>query len=170
MDDIRCNIFKDSTISFRLIWIGAILLCNGFCLLTTISFWERYLTNPTVISLERDYLDFNFTFPPITLCLKDRLNKTAMREFLIEKHYNETQIKDPDVIQFFEKLVNIKTENLREFTLLDKHYFEIDEFLEVSHWVGSSIKFIEFNFQIMMRVSNKIVWNTTFSNPRETIR
>lgn len=93
-----------------------------------------------------------------------------MREFLIEKHYNETQIKDPDVIQFFEKLVNIKTENLREFTLLDKHYFEIDEFLEVSHWVGSSIKFIEFNFQIMMRVSNKIVWNTTFSNPRETIR
>ena len=32
-------------------------------------FWLRYLYNPSVVSIERDYIDWNTTFPSLTLWL-----------------------------------------------------------------------------------------------------
>jgi Amiloride-sensitive sodium channel len=46
-------------------------------------FWRRYLYNPTVVIIDRDYLNRNITFPPITLCLRNKLNETAMDEMLM---------------------------------------------------------------------------------------
>lgn len=45
-------------------------------------FWKRYLYNPTVVTIDRDYLNRNITFPPITLCLRNKLNETAAEELL----------------------------------------------------------------------------------------
>jgi hypothetical protein len=46
-------------------------------------FWRRYLYKPTVVTIDRDYLNRNITFPPITLCLRNKLNESAAEEFLM---------------------------------------------------------------------------------------
>lgn len=33
--------------------------------------------------------------------------------------------------EFFEKLVFINSESLKEFTMIEQNYFEVDEFMEV---------------------------------------
>lgn len=38
--------------------------------------------NPTVVTIDRDYLNRNITFPPITLCIRNKLNESAMDAFL----------------------------------------------------------------------------------------
>lgn len=46
-------------------------------------FWSRFMNNPTVVTIDRDYLNRNITFPPITLCVRNKLNESAMDEFLV---------------------------------------------------------------------------------------
>lgn len=77
------------------------------------------------------------------------------------------------MIEFFEKLVFINTENLKEFTMIEQEHFEVDEFLDV-RWNEVSPKILANNlvflfFQILLRVSNKIPGNTIFSLAHERI-
>lgn len=67
---------------FSVLWVFAIISFGFLSGYNASIFWSRYLWNPTVISVGRDYLGHNTTFPPITLCLCNKLNETAMEELL----------------------------------------------------------------------------------------
>ncbi|XP_053686954.1 pickpocket protein 19-like [Sabethes cyaneus] len=73
-----------SKLAEKIMWaviIGLVVFCS-FSLLTV--FWYRYLTNPTVIALNRNYHEWNTTFPSITVCFHNRLNVTA-RDNLVKQ-------------------------------------------------------------------------------------
>lgn len=49
------------------------------------------MARPTVISLERDFRNWNVTLPAITVCYGDKVNKSKAEEFIEKLTYFPTQ-------------------------------------------------------------------------------
>ncbi|CAH1395974.1 unnamed protein product [Nezara viridula] len=76
-----------------IVWILAVLVGISGAAHLCQSTWERYQSSPTVISLERNYLDWNTTFPASTVCplkkLEDsRINKLAREIYWKNNSWN----------------------------------------------------------------------------------
>ncbi|KAG5672729.1 hypothetical protein PVAND_002830 [Polypedilum vanderplanki] len=112
-------------------WTLTIAVIFLFASYNTSLVWLRYLYNSTVITIDREYLYRNTTFPPITLCLRDRLNKTAAEEFLIARNFTPEQRGDPKMINFLKVLSNFNINNLGELIDIKQNYFRVDEYLNV---------------------------------------
>ncbi|XP_059614883.1 sodium channel protein Nach-like [Phlebotomus argentipes] len=121
----------------RILWIFIVI--TAFCgaiVIANIQF-TRFMANPTVISLERDYHDWNGTMPAVTFCYANRLTTEAV-EFFLEEKFNVTP-SDQDFFYFYEfveAVVNISILNLRaldEFAyderLQDTSFLEITQFV-----------------------------------------
>ncbi|XP_058828422.1 sodium channel protein Nach-like [Topomyia yanbarensis] len=93
---------KKNSLCEKISWGLAILLAVIGMSYLLVLFWIRYLTNPTVISLDRNYHEWNTTFPSLTVCFHDRLNVTA-RDILVE----ELKPEDP---QRFERFLALLAE------------------------------------------------------------
>ena len=77
------NLIFKSRYIFRAFWGITIIAFVIFSISNATTFWRRYLYNPTVVTIDRDYLNRNISFPPITFCLRERLNESAAEEFLM---------------------------------------------------------------------------------------
>ena len=77
----------------RLVW----LLCFGATSYYAYSIsskqYERYVANPTVISLERDYRDWNGTLPALSVCYHQRVDE-ARAQYLIKRLWNIERIDE----------------------------------------------------------------------------
>lgn len=93
------------------------------------SVWLRFLYNSTVITIDRDYLNRNVTFPPLTLCLRERLNETAVDEFL--KEFNKSQTMDEDLRKFLWSLAHFNISNLSDLINIKRNYFNVEDYLTV---------------------------------------
>lgn len=58
----------------RFIWLTVILVACYYSYFISIRQYDRYVANPTVISLERDYRDWNGTLPAISVCYHKRVD------------------------------------------------------------------------------------------------
>lgn len=47
-----------------------IILCTIGYIILAYKTWDRYQVNPTVITLELDYNNWNVSFPSITMCVE----------------------------------------------------------------------------------------------------
>lgn len=95
------------------------------------------MANPTVISLERDYHDWNGTLPAVTFCYRDRLNQEAMEDFLEEKWNITSSDEDYEYFSgFIQAVVDISIDNLDIFDgfALQKRIKEVS-FLEITQAV-----------------------------------
>lgn len=43
---------------------------------------RRHVDTPIRISIERDHINWETFFPPITLCARDKVNETALQQFI----------------------------------------------------------------------------------------
>ncbi|KAL5291355.1 hypothetical protein ACFFRR_010638 [Megaselia abdita] len=69
----------------RIFWLCLILIAvNGVQYLTTTQL-KRFSMSPTVISLDRDYLDWSGPLPAVTLCYHDHLDVQKANDFIFEK-------------------------------------------------------------------------------------
>lgn len=84
----------------RLFWLTLVLAASYSAYLISSSQYERYVANPTVISLERDYRDWNGTLPAITVCYHRRLDEEKA-EAVIKKFWNIEKI-DPEYSYFLD--------------------------------------------------------------------
>lgn len=85
---------------------------------------RRFLNGPIVVSLEKDYRNWVYEPPAITICT-DFLNKSVMHD-LVERYANVEEDCDPDTYEFyrqyFELIGSLNSENLhliREFEQID---------------------------------------------------
>lgn len=69
-----------NTISGRLFWAAVFTVAAANAMLLVLGSWERYNENPTVVSLEKDYREWNTLFPAITMCYLDSVNQTRAEE------------------------------------------------------------------------------------------
>lgn len=66
----------------RLVWFVTIVFC-GYGIYTTCSYqWNRYVANPTVIALERDFRNWNGTLPAVTLCYSIKVDPQRADAFI----------------------------------------------------------------------------------------
>ncbi|XP_055623469.1 sodium channel protein Nach-like [Toxorhynchites rutilus septentrionalis] len=84
-------------------------------------FWIRYLTNPTVITLDRNYHEWNTTFPSLTICFHDRMNATARDELIDRLKPNDTKKLE----RFLDLLVSTDIFSVGELAEYDE-YSEMD--------------------------------------------
>uniref|UniRef100_T1GCI2 Ion transport domain-containing protein n=1 Tax=Megaselia scalaris TaxID=36166 RepID=T1GCI2_MEGSC len=89
----------------RLFWLLLILAAiYGVNLLTKTQI-HRYAESPTVISLDRDYLDWSGPLPAVTLCYNDHLDVPKANDFIFE-NWN-VSISDDEYFYFLEFLISI---------------------------------------------------------------
>ncbi|CAO1391230.1 unnamed protein product [Diamesa serratosioi] len=94
----------------KLIWLVFIgITCYGSWIVGNIQ-WERYVANPTVISLERDYRDWNGTLPAISLCYHNRIDPVRARN-LIKRFWNieNTEEEYPYFYDYITAVVNLSS-------------------------------------------------------------
>nr|XP_019557794.2 pickpocket protein 11-like [Aedes albopictus] len=105
------------TIFEKYMWGTIIILAILYSLYLITLFWLRYLTNPTVISLDRNYHEWNTTFPSLTVCFHDRLNVTA-RDNVIRrvKPANPTKFE-----QFLNILAETDITNIQQLKGYDEY-------------------------------------------------
>ncbi|GAB0089965.1 uncharacterized protein DMENIID0001_045940 [Sergentomyia squamirostris] len=118
----------------RLFWVSLVISAfSGGIVIAHIQ-WIRYIANPTVISLERDYHDWNGTMPGVTFCYEDRLNSEAVDAFL-EAKWNITPLDDEYsyFASFVEAIVNVSVLDLNKFDefSFDDRLREVD-FLDIT--------------------------------------
>ncbi|XP_034254433.1 uncharacterized protein LOC117653134 [Thrips palmi] len=101
--------------SERVLWMMLVMSAVCGTVTLSVSTWYRYLSAPTVISMERDYMAWNTSFPPITICPESKFdpdlvtqavselaeefgakNETALRAF-VEGLAGATLMSLPDV-------------------------------------------------------------------------
>jgi len=63
----------------RLLWLGLFFTTCYMTYNIGSKQYERYVANPTVISLERDYRDWNGTLPAISICYHRRIDLDKAR-------------------------------------------------------------------------------------------
>jgi Amiloride-sensitive sodium channel len=66
----------------RVVWLGLFFgTCYGAYIIG-LQQYERFDANPTVISLERDYRDWNGTLPALTICYHNRVDKVKAQQLI----------------------------------------------------------------------------------------
>lgn len=93
----------------------------------------RFLYNSTVISIDRDYLNRNITFPPLTFCLRERLNESAVDEFL-KKELNKSSSRKANKVElrkFLWNLAHFNISNLSTLINTKSNYFNVEDYLDV---------------------------------------
>ncbi|EDS32013.1 conserved hypothetical protein [Culex quinquefasciatus] len=117
----------------ELFWASIILSVIVSSIYLVALFWVRYLTNPTVISLDRNYHEWNATFPSLTVCFHDRLNLTA-RDALT----NRVNPKDPAKFKRFLA------------TLAEAHLFRLEQLIEFDEYSDLDLK------SVLNQISNVV--------------
>lgn len=99
----------------RLFWLILISVTFWAALSISTTQYERYVANPTVISLERDYRDWNGTLPAITICYHKRIDEERAQH-LIKRLWNIEKLDDEYsyFLNYVRAVVNV-SESLSKF-------------------------------------------------------
>lgn len=57
-----------------LVWLLAVVIAVTAAVYISLSTWNRYLENPSVVSMERNYQEWNTTLPALTLCFQNKID------------------------------------------------------------------------------------------------
>ncbi|XP_030388356.1 sodium channel protein Nach [Scaptodrosophila lebanonensis] len=113
----------------RLLWLLILLLSIYTALMLSDLQRQRFLTSPTVISVDRDYRGWNGSLPAVTLCYYDHIDSFKANEF-IQDIWN-VSIVDEDYFFFMDFLyavVNATTSNYADIAKYaeDERFDQID--------------------------------------------
>ncbi|XP_068144170.1 sodium channel protein Nach [Drosophila tropicalis] len=113
----------------RIIWLIVLISSISAALMLSRFQFTRYLTSPTVISVDRDYRGWNGSLPAVTLCYYDHIDSFKANEY-IQEVWN-VSIIDEDYFYFMDFLyavVNATASNYAELTKFaeDERFDQID--------------------------------------------
>lgn len=97
-------------------------------------FIERFMKSPINVAIDRNYLDFNLTFPSFTICPIQRLDQSKVKEVLKGVHNQKRGTFEV----FIYKLANFSKNSLKEVV----NYRDVDpeKYSEVFKTVKKYIK------------------------------
>lgn len=72
------------TAFFRIFWVVIVNLAAAGAIALSLSNWRRYSANPTVVSLRKDFRNWNNAFPSATACFLERVNKQYANNYIFE--------------------------------------------------------------------------------------
>lgn len=69
---------------FRVFWAVVVVLAAFGAIALSLSNWRRYSANPTVVSLRKDFRNWNNVFPSATACFLQRTNEQFAKKYISE--------------------------------------------------------------------------------------
>lgn len=66
----------------RVIWFNLLVMSAFMIFYWTSMFIERHMHNPLYMAIERDHVHWETFFPALTFCPHDKVNETALAEFI----------------------------------------------------------------------------------------
>lgn len=85
----------------------------------------RYVDNPTVISMERDYFSWNTTFPTATICPHNKTSNTSL-----DRYVETSNAKNKTALRLFlTSLANAGYNNFDKVTFNDE--IRVEDYMEV---------------------------------------
>lgn len=67
---------------YRLFWLIVVAIAAVGAIILTISNWNRFTSNPTVISIQKDFRNWENIFPAATGCLDNKVNSDKAEKFI----------------------------------------------------------------------------------------
>ncbi|XP_054286605.1 pickpocket protein 19-like [Macrosteles quadrilineatus] len=98
------------------LWVAVTVVAAVTSLYLIVDNWQRYNANPTVLSLDKNFRSWRVPFPAATVCLFDRVNRTAATA-LINRLWGvkPKDKKFPYYMRFVQSVGNMTYDNLEEF-------------------------------------------------------
>ncbi|XP_050533101.1 sodium channel protein Nach-like isoform X2 [Daktulosphaira vitifoliae] len=94
------------------LWLLCVIMSVYGSIALMINSYERYNTNPTVITVEKNYRYWYIQFPSATFCYADPINKDLAKEYIKEK-WNVSSGEEFDYyMKFITEAVNVTYESL----------------------------------------------------------
>jgi hypothetical protein len=89
----------------RFFWLFLVIFASSGAYMIGIQQYRRFVANPTVISLERDYREWNGTLPAITVCYHKRVD--LKKAALVIKKFWSIEDTDPEYPYFLDYVKSI---------------------------------------------------------------
>ncbi|CAF4945776.1 unnamed protein product [Pieris macdunnoughi] len=115
---LKHTVTKNFNIIERLLWFILISMAFTGAIYCAISQLARYNSEPVVVSLQRDYRSWTFTFPAVTACFMERMDQEKMKA-VIQRFWNVTE-DNQEKFQYYQEFMELITdisfrENLQNF-------------------------------------------------------
>lgn len=68
----------------RTFWVILVTAAAIGSIALSLSNWRRYSANPTVVSLKKDFRNWNNVFPSATACFIERVNESHANKYIYE--------------------------------------------------------------------------------------
>lgn len=68
----------------RIFWVIIVTAAAIGAIALSLSNWRRYSANPTVVSLKKDFRNWNNVFPSATACFIERVNENHASKYIYE--------------------------------------------------------------------------------------
>ncbi|KAF6197938.1 hypothetical protein GE061_007681 [Apolygus lucorum] len=91
------------------LWLLVVVAANSCAYFLIIESWVRYNDNPTVISIEKNFREWNVVFPAATVCFQQKMNETAAHYFII-RQWN-TEVNSTEYFQHMAFLKDVTNVN-----------------------------------------------------------
>ncbi|KAJ3627952.1 hypothetical protein MTP99_015287 [Tenebrio molitor] len=100
----------------RLFWLTVVTTAAGGAIAISYSNWMRYLANPTVVSIQKDFRNWENPLPAATGCFIDKTDKSKADKYIMEKWgVNSSDTKYEYYVDFIRTVSNVSYGNLKEF-------------------------------------------------------
>ncbi|XP_022226781.2 uncharacterized protein LOC111077000 isoform X2 [Drosophila obscura] len=102
----------------RMIWFAFICVALFSIISLSKRTWQRFQTSPMVISMDRNKLVWNTSFPSLTVCPHKRIDELKVEEYIISHGEDfETEEDQEDFRDFIVKLASLTYDNLETLPL-----------------------------------------------------
>ncbi|CAH0730511.1 unnamed protein product, partial [Brenthis ino] len=114
----KCVVEATSSI-LRFLWFILTVAAFAGATYCALNQLTRYISEPVVVSLQRDYRSWTTAFPAVTVCYLERVDGNKAREFISRK-WNITEESDQDKYQYYYEFIELIAEvsfrrNLQNF-------------------------------------------------------
>lgn len=140
---------------FRITWALIIIIAAYFSISLCLSNWRRFSANPTVVTIQKDFRNWNNYFPAATGCLLTKYDPQLAENYIMKKFkVNSTDENYKYYLDFIRVITNLTYYNADE---LEK--FEKDDDLH-------NINFFELATTVIPKISGTLL---TFETHKKVI-
>ncbi|XP_073848411.1 pickpocket 9 [Musca autumnalis] len=116
----------------RTLWFAFICVAIFSIISLSRRTWHRFQTSPMVISMDRNKLVWNTSFPSLTVCPHKRIDELKVEEYIDSHPDTFTTEEDKEGFKIFiDKLAHLSYENIDQLPLNNSYGIRSDEYLDL---------------------------------------
>ncbi|KAH8370099.1 hypothetical protein KR093_002171, partial [Drosophila rubida] len=116
----------------RMLWFAFICVALFSIISLSQRTWQRFQTSPMVISMDRNKLVWNTSFPSLTVCPHKRIDELKVDDYILAHidEFEDDEDKD-NFRDFIEKLASLTYDNLETLPLNKSYGIDSNNYLDI---------------------------------------